>query len=434
MEYTVGSSCLPNARRELISSSLPDSYADMEGYSVEFVADEDSKCILALTVKGYSSSQSHVQGSGYVSSANCAVVTEHPKNELLSLGYVELDVIDSSGAEKAIIARSAENGGKSTSLESIVIGDVIEYEYVGVIDIEGIGSTVVYDVNLISARPYVVLSESKAYTYHMGCSGGRFGLGKKASGQTEIEYDGQAIIGHNTRVLTFDGVTVRDITSSALKNGFERSVAAGYCMYLSINGESGEASLIYLREKIKLSSGANASDFTTVAYLSEVSVKDENVSYADGVYVYPHTVDLISGKSMSAYQPIDVSGGNYIQASGCYPAYIDAEGKLCLLSGEAFTSDVLSESVSYVHRAVVTAIEHDENGLITITANGETVKTSQITLFDLNQSRELVDYYNVALLLGGNYLVNGNYCIADLVIFTAEDGIAQSITVIIHII
>jgi hypothetical protein len=77
---------------------------------------------------------------------------------------------------------------------------------------------------------------------------------------------------------------VRDITSTVLKNGFERTVSAGYCMYLSVNGENGHAELIYLREKGSMSSGAIGADFTTVAYLSEISTKDDNVRYADGVY------------------------------------------------------------------------------------------------------------------------------------------------------
>ena len=82
----------------------------------------------------------------------------------------------------------------------------------------------------------------------------------------------------------------------------------------------------------------------------------------------------------------------------------------------------------------MTAFEHDESGLICITANGKVYKTPKVEIYELNQSRELVDYYNISLLLGGNYLVNGNYCIADIVISAAEDGIAESITVIIHII
>ena len=82
----------------------------------------------------------------------------------------------------------------------------------------------------------------------------------------------------------------------------------------------------------------------------------------------------------------------------------------------------------------MTAIEHDENGLICITANGKVYTTSNINIYELNQSRELVDYYNIDILLGGNYLVNGNYCIADVVISATEDGVSESITVIIHII
>lgn len=427
VKYAIGTKSLPNAKADTVIAALPENYTEEEGYSVEFVADDEKMCILALTVKDYTSSQSYVQGSGYVSSSNCAVVTDAPKTELLDFGYLELDVINAKGIERALIVKSVNNA-------SYAVGDIVEYEYVGVVDIENVGETVVYSVSSITSRPYVVLSQSKAYTYHIGCSGNRFGLGKRASGQTYIEYDGQAIIGPDTRVLSFDGNAVRDITSSVLKNGFERTVSAGYCMYLSVNGENGHAELIYLREKGAMSSGANSADFTTVAYLSEISIKDENVKYSDGVYIYPHAVDLISGKTVLAYAPIDVSNGNYIQSSGCFAAYVDDEGNLCLLGGEPFDKNTSNDSASYIKRAVVTAFEHDESGLICITANGKVYKTPKVEIYELNQSRELVDYYNISLLLGGNYLVNGNYCIADIVISATEDGVAESITVIIHII
>ena len=427
VKYAIGTKSLPNAKADTVIAALPENYTEEEGYSVEFVADDEKMCILALTVKDYTSSQSYVQGTGYVSSANCAVISDAPNTDLISAGYIELNVIDAKGNERALIVKSKGDS-------PFAVGDMVEYEYIGVVDIESVGETVVYSVSSITSRPYVVLSQSTAYTYHMGCAGNRFGLGKRASGQTDIEYDGQAIIGSDTRVLSFDGSAVRDITSTVLKNGFERTVSAGYCMYLSVNGENGHAELIYLREKGSMSSGAIDADFTTVAYLSEISTKDDNVRYADGVYVYPHAVDLISGKTVSAYAPIDVSNGNYIQSSGCFAAYVDDEGKLCLLSGEPFNKNTSNSNASYIKRAVVTAIEHDENGLICITANGKVYTTSNINIYELNQSRELVDYYNIDILLGGNYLVNGNYCIADIVISATEDGVAESITVIIHII
>lgn len=432
--YDLGCASLPGAYPADVKSAFPSAASYLNAY-VNYIADDETADIFMLDIVSLAGSASFVQGDGYVSTALCAVTVSDPDTSALVLNRVGLTVADSTGARFDIqvgyINGSAVN---SVNAQLISAGDILEYEYVGRLEIVDGYPSDIYSVKTITSMPYVSLSQSTAYTYYMGCNGYYFGVGHKASSTGRISYDGQIRVGSYTRVLFYDGGTVADITASALKTGYEKVIPSGYCMYVSV-GESGGANLIYIREKGDVITAVDADSFTTIAYLSSLSIKYSNLTYDNGVYGYPYATDMLTGKSGVAYGGVDISDGSFIYKYGCFKATVGSDGSLRLLDGEPLEKSVSNSTATFIYQGTITSAVKGSDGNYSFTVNGVEYRSKNVRIYELNEARELLAYQHTATFTGGAYLDERNWCRADIAMDTpGVSGVSDCITIVIYII
>lgn len=381
--YILGNDLLRGAYPATVKTKLTAnptvSYTDC---SAKYVIDGGAVLMLDIT------DTQNVGTNGYVSQTNCAVV-QNVDISAISNNYITLYAYMMDGSPSVMYVRSINGNTVINASTAALIskGDIVEYS---VYQYGTNAANNLYDVTIISAKPYVTNPSTTAYDHFIGTKISAIGIGYKTVGSASITYSNLILIGIDTKVIYFDGTNFEPLYVIG-NTAYQKQILSGCSMYASYGTSGSTAKLIYVRPKYTSPTGGAISDFTRILYLDQNSINSKSVN--NGVATYSYVYDLIEGSYITA----EFIAQDYThtltppQVRGYYKAQL-SNGKYIITEAAPILADISNTGIVYDGNTALIGLNNTYDNLYyTMNLGGVVYKTNKLDIYKFGPIGQILE-------------------------------------------